>query len=362
MSKTNLKLVELSAINTRVRFEQWASNPECGANTVSAVLNVPMGTVAEKLGYQGNKGMSPFAIQRGNLFERDLFYNSAERLRSGLEMAQVLTANTKGFKDFRLPVHGGSEIKTRDEAVRESELFLKKLAAGNLTDVPSITTGLTLKLAKGVMLPEATLILDVMTIHPGEHSIWILRVGEIKIFPDRGGHTDPQHLASARAQAGVYKHALEEWIAIQKLDDVLSVSNKGFLVFTWPGSNWPVIRGNEDLFEQAQRAKRGFTQLDFVAQRVVGQEIEDFKPEAYSDWVARSETSYKEACWTFCDLAPRCQDNAIAKNKGIVLGNETARLLGLVTTTRALALLSGQKPETAFEETLVMQLQAANWG
>ena len=45
-----------STANTRVRFEQWAKNPECEANTVSTVLNVRMGKVASSLGLPDNKG------------------------------------------------------------------------------------------------------------------------------------------------------------------------------------------------------------------------------------------------------------------------------------------------------------------
>lgn len=356
------QVVELSSINTRVRFEQWANNPECAANTLSAVLNVQMATVAQSLGYAGNKGTSPFAVARGMTFEHDLFKDQAQRLREGLVRAEVLPEGTEGFEDFRLPQNRGSKIKTLDEAILGSKTFLHSLAKNSVSSVPSITTGLTLRLVKGQMLPEATLILDVMTIHPEEGGNYVLRVGEIKVFPDRGGYTDPQHLASARAQAGVYKEALENWIEIEGLSEKLSVSNFGFLVFTWPGSGWPVIRGNEDLREQADRARRGFRQFDESASALVGHNSDDHQPDEYAAWVAHSETKYKEACWGFCDLAPRCQDLALRQDRGIILGTEVAKLLGSTSIARATELLDGALPETEFEESLKSQLRNADWG
>ena len=362
MPKQPKKIVELSSVNTRVRFEQWASNPECATNTMSAVLNVPMGKVAEKAGYKSNKDLSPFAVARGMTFEADLFKDGAARLREALIRAEVLTEESKGFLDFRLPKNRGTGVKTLDEALKLSAEFLQGLAKQDSPEPPAITTGITLRLVKGRMLPEATLILDVMTVHPREDGGFLLKVGEIKVFPDRGGHTDPSHLASARAQAGVYKEALENWIEVNALEDSLSVSGTGFLVFTWPGSGWPVVRGNEDLAEQADRAKRGFRQFDESASKLVDVDKENYNPDEYIDWVSHSETKYRETCWAFCDLAPRCQDLALEQDRGVLLGSEVARTLGGTPINRAVELLDGAIAETEFEESLKSQLRSVDWG
>ncbi len=361
VKKSKSKDIELSAVNTRVRFEQWASNPECQANTVSAVLNVSMGEVAKSLGFADNKATSPFAVARGLNFESNLFSDDAAKLREALVRAEVLPEGTRGFEDFRRIKNRGTKLRTLADAISASKEFLHSLSKAH-TDFPTITTGLTIKLEAGRMLPEATLILDVMTLQRVSDGRVELRVGEIKIFPDRGGHTDSTHLASARAQAGVYKQALHEWIVKENLASEVVVSHKGFLVFTWPGSNWPVVRGNEDLREQADRARRGFNQLDAIAKKVIDHGLTEFDPSQNIEWVAHSETNYRETCWAFCDLAPRCQDLAVERDKGIVLGTETARTLGTVTISRALELLDGAHPETEFEETLKSQLRSADWG
>ena len=357
-SKNRLKV---SSANTRVRFEQWARNPQCDANTMSAVLNVPMGAVAKSLGHPSKKAISPFAVIRGYAFEKYLFESDASRIREPLEKQGVLPRASSGFEDFRLKMNGGKVVSSVEEAIVLSEAFLVQLAAGEMPNAPTIVSGLTLRLSKGVMLPEATLILDVMAVNPLDGGRWVISVGEIKVFPDRGGYTDPGHLASARAQAGVYKNALEEWLEARGYGTTISVSDKGFLVFTWPGSTFPVVRANEDLLEQAHRAKRGFNQMDQIAQRILGVTTENYDPDNYIEWVAHSQTEYRETCWSFCDLAPRCHDLAIEQDRGIILGSEVSRALGGITLTRAIELLNGSIGANEFEQSLKNQLRTADW-
>jgi hypothetical protein len=96
----------------------------------------------------------------------------------------------------------------------------------------------------GADLPEAIvslalLIIDAVTVTTTVDGRPRVTVGEVKVFPDRGGHTDPQQLASARAQAGVYEHAMRLAVEAFGLTDEIEISTNGFLVFTWPGSNSP---------------------------------------------------------------------------------------------------------------------------
>lgn len=349
-----------STANTRVRFEQWAKNPECEANTVSAVLNVRMGKVASSLGLPDNKGISPFAVTRGYLFERRLFDNDAAVLRGQLEKTGVLPPGSTGFADFRLKSNFGTSIESMEEALMESEKFIRSLTKDGL--VPSIVTGLTIRLPQGVMLPEATLIFDVMTAVRGQDGRIELQIGEIKVFPDRGGYTDPQHLATARAQAGVYLYGIESWLETERLLTHFEIPSTGFLVFTWPGTSSPVVRPREDFSEQKERAKRGFLNLDEVAQRVVGVSIDEYNPDEYEAWVKHSRTAYAEKCWGFCDLAPRCQLVAVREDRGIVLGAEVSRALGAVSIGRTIELLNGAQPRDATESALAAQLSAMDWG
>jgi hypothetical protein len=353
--------LEIARTNTRARFEQWAKNPECHANTVSAVLNVNVTAVAKQLGYSPKNMKPDFAIQRGMLFEHTLFKDGAKVLLEALQKKQDLPAHARGFLDLRMRSAGGP-LKNSIESIEKSEKFLLNLAKPEALEKeqPAIVSGVTLPLPKGVMLPEATLILDVLTINRRADNRFALKVGEIKIFPDRGGNTEPGHLAAARAQAGIYKHALEDWLDARGIDQ-LTVEREGFLVFTWPASNFPVVRVHEDLSEQAERARRGFAQMDSVALSVVSPGAEEYDPTQYQDWVAHSQTNFRDSCWGFCELATRCQDLALEANRPILLGNDVARALGSLTLNRALELLNAAGPDSEFEHSLAEQLSVVGW-
>ena len=346
--------------NTRGRFEQWVKNPQCEANTLSAILNVKLADVALSLCYQPEYGQSPFAITRGLQFESWLFKDEARVIRESMEKAGILQENSSGFLDLRLTMNGGDTIKSVDAALEKSHQLLVRLSDDKDFNPPTIIAGLMLKIPKGVMLPEATLIIDVASIQQIDGE-WVIRVGEIKVFPDRGGHTDSNEISTARAQAGVYQHALQITVDSLDLTNPPVVSTKGYLVFTWPGTNSPVIRANEDLTYQARRAALGFDRLDNVAQELINKQTQSLAEVDLKDWIAHSETEYKEICWSFCDLAPRCQDLAIADDRAIVLGTEASKLLGSVTLGRAIKLLDGREPITEIERALQVQLLAAKW-
>jgi hypothetical protein len=343
--------------NTRIRFEQWAKNPTCEANTLSAVHNVRLDKAAEQIGLDPSFGQSPFALARGNSFEAGLFTDDAARLRAALERQGVLPTNSAGFLDLRLKMNGGTRLPTIDEAVVETKNWLHGIAADR-SSAESIVAAPTIRIPKGVILPEALLIIDAATVTATADGHPKVTVGEIKVFPDRGGHTDPQQLAAARAQAGIYRHALELTLAALGLTDQLEVAADGFLVFTWPGSSSPSIRAGEDLTYQAIRAERGFHRLEEVAQGIV--RSDDFSadnPELV-ERVLTADTDYSEACLSFCDLAPRCHARALEESDPVALGDEVKQLLGETTVIRAIELLEGSPPADEREADLQRQLMA----
>jgi hypothetical protein len=341
--------------NTRGRFEQWAKNPTCAANTLSAVHNVRLDKTAEAVGVEPSFGQSPFAIARGNRFEAGLFYDDAQRLRVALERKGALDDGSTGFHDLRLRMNGGTRVGSVDQALYETSTWLARIVAEPST-AESIAAAPMIKIPKGVILPEALLIIDVATVVAVDGARPRITVGEIKVFPDRGGHTDPQQLAAARAQAGVYRHALELSVASLGLADDLDVAPDGFLVFTWPGSNSPAIRVGEDLTYQAIRAERGFSRLEEVAASIVRDDDFSADNPALIRRVLDAETDYSEACLTFCDLAPRCHGRATTEDSPIILGDEVKRLLGDTTVSRALDLIGGAEPASEREADLQRQL------
>jgi hypothetical protein len=342
--------------NTRGRFEQWAKNPTCDANTLSAVHNVRLDAAAEQAGLTPSFGQSPFAITRGNRFEAGLFYDDAAKLRQALERKNCLAKGSVGFLDLRLKMNGGRVVTSVDDALARTEEWLHGIAA-DPGGAESIVAAPMVRIPKGVILPEALLIIDVTTVVERDGGARVT-VGEVKVFPDRGGHTDPHQLATARAQAGIYRHALELAVGALGIADAVEIAADGFLVFTWPGSNAPAVRPAEDLTYQAIRAERGFQRLEEVARSIV--RSDDFRADnpTLVQRVLDAPTDYSESCLGFCDLAPRCHQRALDEDDAVSLGDEVRRLLGDTATARAVELLNGAAPATDREADLQRQLRS----
>ena len=120
-----------------------------------------MSEVAKAEGITPTMGQSPFALARGQNFERVLFRNAAQRLRDALVRAGVLPDGAQGFSDLRLRVNGGP-IHTLDEALKETVELLLDIAHGRGGErrKPAIIGGATVRLPGQVLLPEAILIMD----------------------------------------------------------------------------------------------------------------------------------------------------------------------------------------------------------
>lgn len=339
--------------NTRGRFEQWAQNPACQANTVSAVHNVRMADVARAEGFEPTMGQSPFAIARGEQFERNLLNNEAERLLEALIETGVLPEGASGLQDFRIRINGGP-IPTLDEAVEETKDFLRGVANGSERSM-ALVAGATVRIPRGVMLPEAVLILDALAIRLDRTPVELI-VGEIKTYPDRGGHTDSRELSVARAQAGLYLHAIQLVVEDLGIGDSIAVRDDGFLVLTRPGSNWPSVRPFEDLRYQAERTRRGFELLEAAAAGLPPfDRLSDDPVEA----VRESETQLSEPCLTFCDRAAKCYTDALEAGDPVALGDDVPRFLGSIELARAVQLLNGDQPRNPAEEDLVVRIRQA---
>jgi len=339
--------------DTRRRFEQWARNPACEANTISAVHGIPMAEVAHSEGASSVMGQSPFAIARGLTFERSLFRNDAAELRSALEENGVLPAGSHGFSDLRLRRNGGP-IRDLDAAREETIELLRMMGSERGGLRPTIVASPTVLIPSGVMLPEALLVIDLIAVDYAAQGVKIT-VGEIKTYPDRGGHTDSHELATARAQSGVYVHALRMVLRQLGLDDSVMVADHGFLVLSRPGFNKPSVRAGEDLRYQAWRAQRGFVQLEAAAERLPSLENKA-DPDRRIRAVHEAATDYDSSCVSFCDRAPICFRAAVEAGNPAILGHDVARFLGNIPLGRAMELMEGADCRDAAEEDLVRRL------
>lgn len=347
--------------DTRRRFEQWAKNPDCEANTVSAVAGVSMADVAKTEDLEPTMGQSPYALMRGNTFERALFAKDAARLRDALVEADVLAPATTGFLDLRLSMNGG-RLKTHTEAITKTRELLQRASAvgpKGLQKLPTIVASPTLQLpGQPVMLPEGHVAIDGLVLRPELDGDRVeLVIGEIKTYPDRAGYTDPADLATSRAQAGVYLHALRLIIAELDLTDRLVACSHGFLVLTRTGRNDPSVRAGEDLEFQARRAERGFARLRHAALKLTPFDENDTEKGIAA--VKAGETAYRPGCLDFCDRAAGCRKAAEEAGDPAVLGEDVKRFLGATRLPRALELLRGAEPVNDTERELAERLKTA---
>ncbi len=321
---------------------------------LSAIRDVPLAQVAKAVGVDSTTGQSPFAIARGELFERALFRDEALRLRRALVEAKVIAANAQGFVDLRLARSGGA-ARDLDEACARFTKLLREWSGSTgdaRSNIASIVAGATVNMPARDGLPEGLFSIDVMTVHPNPRPAPIvLRVGEMKVFPDRGGFTDPAELSTARAQAGTYVHVLRLALGAAKLEREVVVADDGFLVFSRPGSNLPSVRAGEDLRFQADRARRALQELGAVAQSQTEPLF------ASPEDIASAPKAYSDSCLAFCELASKCQREALDAGIGNALGEDMGRFLGSISLHRALELLRGDAPATDAERDLHRRLR-----
>ncbi len=341
---------------TRRRFEQWARNPECQSNVVSAVHNVKMGVAARRENPNApREGQSVYALERGVTFEGSLLTDKGKKLLGALRDSSVLSPGSKNFADHRTKSNGGT-VADLDSAVAMGHDFLSALASGKKFD--GAVSSLTVRIPRGIMLPEATLIIDVLAVQcDGE--LPTIAVGEVKTYADQGGHTHRSDLATARAQMGLYVHALEVTLDGLDLGDKVNVSNDGFLILTYPGSNQPSVRSGEDLRFQRERARRGFELMEESALLLNGEYGvgDDTDSEDLLKLVLEAPTSFQDSCVAFCERAEACYQKALDNGDGVALGNEVQRFLNGISLHRADELMSGSRPRNAAEQDLVKRLQ-----
>ncbi len=336
----------MTAQDTRRRFEQWARNPRCTANALSAIVNLPMRKVAEAEGAKAPFGQSPFALVRGRKFEQGIFEKQGRMLHDALIACDVLPKGASGLADFRMKASGGP-MSSLDEALRASSAWLQRVANGEASE--TVAAGLTIRIPGGVMLPEATLCIDALAVQRADDAVTLM-VAEIKVYPDRGGHTDPVQLSTSRAQAGMYAHGLSICLAAHSLADRMQVSDRGILVLSKAGSNRIRVRHNEDLRAQIQRARDGLAQLSKVA------EAQQPDPSRSLEVIQRAETAYCEACVAFCERAAICRRRAAELERPEVLGDAVRRVMGNLTLSRLRELVEGSSLPASEHEREVLAL------
>ena len=350
-------------MSPRRRLEQLISNPQCDTNVASALLKVRVSEVAKVKGVETSGGISPFAFSRGQVFESFILRKRPEGktpLETELIRKELLSeADAVEIVDLR-PV-GVPDKETYELALKTSREFLANFKTQADTNRVFVASGFRFETEE--IPPKGSIELDLMLIQFDKSlSKWIIRIGEVKIYPDRAGLTDPHQLSTARAQAGLYRRLLRQHLLDRKLDIAVEVHDKFFLVLTRPTGSWLSIWPNEDLSEQDSRADNAIKLFESKWRDPKLFELVQKDPLADEvlDYIAHhTKTSYNESCWSFCELAEHCLRQLVKADDALILGSEVKLELGDIPVERMLQLMAGQIEPNESEKELLSRLDDA---
>lgn len=346
-------------LSPRRRLEQLVSNPNCETNVASALLKVGVSHVAKIRGLNVHTGLSEFAFTRGKHFESYILRKRADgstplgvqMIRKGL----ITSEDNVDIKDLR--------DKSSDKARTKSIDFLQSIVRDGNQDRQVIVSGF--RFITSQIQPPGDVEVDLLlfTYDPTKQ-VWLIRIGEVKVYPDRAGFTDPNQLATARAQAGLYRFLLTKFIGALELEDTLTVADRCFFVFTKATGAGVSIWANEDISEQDERAANALRLMreKFSNDSIVALSQEGTSQDKIVNFLANhTETSYNENCWSFCELAENCLRQLISKDDALILGREVKQELGDIPIERMLSVMFEGAEPNEVEADLLARLEDAKF-
>lgn len=345
----------------RARLEQWLDNPRCDKNAASAVLNIPMQEIATAtiaaLDLPANqvratepKSISEFARQLGQAFEKSLFEPEPPL------MVDLLTASGLVDKSNRIEVINRLTGASTAELLAESHRIFKLMSSAD-AQTSFVINGF--RLPAEFLPPDSTLEIDILVAKPsadGKHEIVL---GEVKVYPDKGGRTDAVQISSARSQLGLYAHIIRNWLPTLNDTENLEYAGKGFFVLTDPATREPILSAIENMDEQEARARTSIDAIHKVQfPELQEQDDHDKKLAAVVDL----KTNFNESCWGRCAMAEVCFSQARGTDRTLVLGTGIERQLGQISLRDAVALADKKlAPSTALEEDLAQRFADAEF-
>ncbi|WP_104816205.1 hypothetical protein [Kitasatospora sp. MMS16-BH015] len=337
-----------------------AANPGCRRRAVLDAVGVDKAAVAQRLGRPAPFGQSPFAISRGNVFERRLKENGYAALLEPLRRHLALPG--------ALPAEAGPPLAVPDLLPSAGPAVRAERTRQALAEAAADPTGWTLldhpMLRLVVAGSPAYLEPDAVLVHGGRCT-----VVEIKSFPILDGAADPAKVGAAARQAAVYVLALQETAAALAGREP---SRSPYATAELPGSPEPSVLlvcpkdfGNRptaavvDVRRELASTRRRLTRLTGIDQLLAALPSGttfDLAPdeagaptrpaEALAEAVETVPAAYRPDCLSTCELGFHCRAQARCSDSVGQLGPGVRGELGSIdTVTAALAAASGQTAE-----------------
>jgi hypothetical protein len=324
------------------------SNPGCSRRAVLDAAGIDKRQLATHLGFETGFGQSPFAISRGNSFEKLVKADGCVALLKLLREELKLDVPELGYVDLSRTDERADSREQRFQRTRD--LFAQALANPSglaaLADHPM----LTLEVGGRTAYVEP----DVVAFQVAGR----FHIAEIKSFPVLDGQADPGKVAAAATQAAVYVLALEQLLAGLGADPGL-VATDVILVCPKDFSNAPSA-ALVDVRRQRAAVRRQLDRLPGIASLLEGVDPEltfDVRrdkdgtatrpAEEVDKAVASIGANYAPECVSRCDMAFYCRAEARAEGSTRLLGAAVRAELGGVDSMRqALEFAAGAGRDT----------------
>lgn len=349
-----------SAMTPRRRIEQLVSNPNCETNVASAVLKVGVEHIAAAYGVKPSGGLSTFAFARGRSFEK---YILRKRPDGTTALGQQLVR--KNLVSSEAPDHleiVDLRLKDFEESRVNAIDFLRGLPDRPNKSAQVLASGF--RFVTSQIHPAGDVEIDlILCKFDDEFNKWTIRIGEVKVYPERAGFTDKNQLATARAQAGLYRNFLAKFIEAVGVQDEVSVLDRCFFVFTKATGAGVSVWANEDISEQDVRAQNALALMrsKFEKDGLSALAQDDVEIEQKLEFLRNhTQKSYNENCWSFCDLSEYCLRELVRSDDPLVLGGEAKQELGDIPIERILALLNGAGNPNELEADIVERFRDAD--
>lgn len=355
------------------------ANPGCARRSVLDAAGVDKRALAERIGFGPRFGQSPFAISRGNAFEKLVKSDGGVTLlhllrdELGLEV-QAHDQDSDSNPDSRALADQWVELGAgeREERYRRTRDLIAAAArepgAGPvLADHPL----LRLEVGGRAAYVEPDLVAfrarprtsgadadadfntpGITGSTPGSEPPWRWYLAEIKSFAMIDGRADPVKVAEAATQAAVYVLAFQELLAGLGLPTELA-STDVVLVCPKDFSNTPTA-ALVDVRRQLAAVRRQLDRLPRIGALLDGLDAgltfdlstdEDGEPlqggAELGKAVAAIEARYAPECISRCDMAFYCRDEARATGSTDLLGRSIRDALGGVGVMRDVLALCG---------------------
>lgn len=346
-------LENLAGTSKRVRLNArtasaLVTSTRCNARRALDVARIDKSVVAAALGFDAQRGQSPFALGRGNQFERRV------KKDEYLELIELLSP--MGFDGAVSDIHD----------LRDDVPFAPNNADEVLANRAALTRKAIVEIAKGEAPPGRLIDGGALEWTIGDMPVrlevdalawWVggkLRVIEVKSFPVEWGQIPKEKVVAASWQTAVYVAALQDLLQSEGLDPSL-ISTEIFLVCPHNTGMKPELVRHEispQLRLLRQHANKQVPIAE-IADRAgdVTIDVSTVAPserqQTLRNTIAKLGPAYQPSCLSTCELAGHCRSVAQTNGDPSVMGGEVLQVsIGISSLHRAAGLLAGAKATT----------------